>query len=103
MTIAACLSLPASASEICNPKDNLATCAMLDAFATTSKELFNTEGARRACVATLDAKNAYWQKYVSGLRDIPQMVAHVVRACAWKGIQNKPAAELCQWWKGSRQ
>ena len=65
MTIAACLSLPASASEICNPKDNLATCAMLDAFATTSKELFNTEGARRACVATLDAKNAYWQKYVS--------------------------------------
>jgi hypothetical protein len=102
MLAATTIVVSANASEICNAKDSPSTCAMLDAFATTSKELFNTEGARRALVAEMDAKNAYWQKYTSGVSEVPGLLAHVVRACAWKGVQNKPTAELCSWWKGLR-
>ncbi len=92
------LAAPVFGAE-CDPRQDSATCVLIQERDNALNDLANSEGARRDEVVARGKERAYWQRYVAGLPDVPKMRAKMAAACAWRGVESKPEAEMCAWYR----
>lgn len=91
------------AESMCAPGEPSDVCAMIETRNNALDQYARAEGARRDEVSARIKEHEYWKEYVKGLPDIPKLTKHMHSVCGWRGVQTKPVAELCSWWRVSKQ
>jgi hypothetical protein len=76
--------------------------------AMTQKD--NAEGDKAIAEGKLDAYQSrdkfikdYWKRVWASLPDLAGLKPRLRAVCAWRGVENKPTADLCAWWKGQKR
>lgn len=90
----------------CDAKQSSAVCALILQRNEALDKLANFTGAlmdETRAAAALKERGDYWADWAAGATAHDHRLdQHLSQACAWRGVQNQPTAELCKWWRAHK-
>jgi hypothetical protein len=103
------LADPPAVPPMCPPGTESHVCAVIIDRNNAMTQKDNAEGDKADALGKLDAYQSrdkfikdYWKRVWATL-PLPGLEARVHAVCAWRGVENKPTADLCAWLKGQKK